>query len=245
LASSRLQTYSGRAPIEPRTVAGYRREAAKEAGMPIVTISRQFGAGGSSVAAIVASELHAEVVDKRLIDEVASRLSLRPSDVEAEAEKPRTMLERLVRSFSTLEPGMGAGWTPPYPDPLYDPRKEIIHLTEKVIREVAAGGNVVIVGRGAGFVLADRPDAFRVFLRAPEEVRLKTLMTRLGLAESATRRKMHETDSNRAAYIKQLYGRDWCDPDEYDLVINTGRVGYETAADMILSGARDRVPSPA
>ena len=213
--------------------------------MPVVTISRQFGAGGSSVAAIVASALGAEVVDKKLIDEVASRLSIQPSEVEAEAERPRTLLERLVRSFTTLEPGMGAGWTPPYPDPLYDPRQEIIHLTEQVIREVAAGRNVVIVGRGAGFVLHDRPDTFRVFLRAPEEARLKTLLDRLGLDEHATRGKMHETDSNRAAYIKQLYGRDWCDPDEYDLVINTGRISYQTAARMILDGARDRIPSPA
>ena len=100
--------------------------------MSVVTISRQYGAGGSSVAGIVASELGAEVVDKRLIEEVASRLAIRTSDVEAEDEKPRTLMERLVRSFSTLEPGMGAGWTPPYPDPLFDPRKEIIHLTEAV-----------------------------------------------------------------------------------------------------------------
>lgn len=213
--------------------------------MPVVTISRQYGAGGSSVATIVASEVGAEVVDKRLIEEVASRLSIRPSDVEAEAERPRTLLESLVRSFSTLEPGMGAGWTPPYPDPLFDPRNEIIHLTEQVIHEVADGGNVVIIGRGAGFVLADRPAVFRVFLRAPEDVRVKTLMARLGLAESATRRKMHETDSNRAAYTKQLYGRDWCDPDEYDLVINTGRVGYKVAAGMILLGLRERVTATA
>ncbi len=122
--------------------------------MPIVTISRQFGAGGSSVAGIVAAELGAEVVDKKLIEEVARRLSMQPSEVEAEDERPRTLLERLVRSFSTLEPGLGAGWAPPYPDPLYDPRKEIIQLTEQVIKEVAAGGNVVIVGRGAGFVLS-------------------------------------------------------------------------------------------
>jgi cytidylate kinase len=56
---------------------------------------------------------------------------------------------------------------------------------------------------------------------------------------------MHETDSNRAAYIKQLYGRDWCDVDEHDLILNTGRVGYQTAAQMILCGVRDRVLAPA
>ena len=212
--------------------------------MPIVTISRQFGAGGSSVAGRVATEIGAEVVDKKLIEEVASRLSIRQSDVEAEDERPRTMLERLVRSFSVLEPGLGMGWTPPYPDPLYDSRMEIIHLTEKVIREVAEGGNVVIVGRGAGFVLRDRPGVFRVFLRAPDEARIKTLMARLGLTEAEARRKMHETDSNRAAYIKQLYGRDWCDVDEYDLIVNTGHVSYETAAQMVLCGVRDRSISP-
>lgn len=207
--------------------------------MPIVTISRQYGAGGSSVAASVAAELGAEIVDKKLIEEVANRLSIRPSDVEAEAERPRTLMERLVRSFSTLEPGMGAGWTPPYPDPLFDARKEIIILTEQVTREVADSGNVVIVGRGAGFILRGHPGVFRVFLRAPEEVRVQRLMERLGLTEAEMRRKMHEMDSNRAAYIKQVYGRDWCNPDEYDLVINTGRISYQTAAAIILSGVRE------
>jgi cytidylate kinase len=207
--------------------------------MPIVTISRQYGGGGSSVAALVAADLGAEVVDKKLIEEVASRLSILPSEVEAEAEHPRGLLDRLVRSFATIEPSMGAGWTPPYADPLFDPRPEIIKLTEDVVREVAASGNVVIVGRGAGFVLRDHPDVFRAFLRAPEDVRVRRLMDRLSLTEPETRRKMHETDSNRAAYIRQLYGRDWSDPDEYDLVINTGRVSYTAAADMILRGARE------
>jgi cytidylate kinase len=210
--------------------------------MPIVTISRQFGAGGSSVAARVGAKLGADIIDKKLIDEVASRLTLEPSQVEAEAERPRTLLERLVRSFSTLEPGLGAGWSPPYPDPLFDPRKDIIHLTEQVIREVAAGGNAVIVGRGAGFVLRDRPDEFRVFLRAPEAVRVKVLMARFGLSEAEARRKMHETDSNRAAYIHQLYGRDWCDPDEHDLIVNTGRISYETTSELIMLGLRDLLP---
>ena len=213
--------------------------------MPIVTISREFGAGGSSVAGIVAAEIGAEVVDKKLIEEVAARLSLRPADVEAESERPRTLLERLVRSFSALEPGMGAGWSPPYPDPLFDPRREITHLTESVIKEVASSGNVVIVGRGAGFVLKDHPGVFRVFLRAPEAIKVKTLMERLGLREAETRRKMHETDANRAAYIKQLYGHDWCDLDQYDLMINTGRTGYQAAAEMILAGVRGVTLAPA
>ena len=212
--------------------------------MPIVTISRQYGAGGSSVAALVAAELGAEVVDKLLIEEVARRLELSPSEVEAEAERPRTLLERLVRSFSSLEPMMGAGWTPPYPDPMFDPRKEIVLLTGKVIHEVAVGGNVVIVGRGAGFALADVPGVFRVFLRAPEAARATVLVARLGVNEAEARRRLHETDANRAAYVHQLYGHDWCDPAEYELIINTGRLGYKAAADLILLGLREQVAMP-
>ena len=213
--------------------------------MPVVTISRQFGAGGSSVAAIVAAEIHAEVVDKLLIEEVARRLDISASEVASEAERPRPMLERLVRSFSTLEPAMGAGWSPPYPDPLFDPRRAIIELTEQVIKEVAEGGNVVIVGRGAGFCLRKNPSVFRVFLRASEAVRVGVLMERLGLGEAEVRRKMHETDTNRAAYIHQLYKKDWCDPDEYDLIVNTGRLGYQATAELILRGLREPVRSGA
>jgi cytidylate kinase len=213
--------------------------------MPVVTISRQFGAGGSSVAAIVAAELHAEVVDKKLIEEVARRLEISPSDVAAEDERPRPMLERLARSFAALEPAMGTGWSPPYPDPLFDPRKAIIQLTEQIIGEVADGGNVVIVGRGAGFCLRDRPNVFRVFLRAPEAVRVGVLMERLGLGEAEARRKMLETDANRAAYIHQLYKKDWCDPDEYDLIVNTGRLGYQATAEVILRGLREPVRAAA
>jgi CMP/dCMP kinase len=212
--------------------------------MPVVTISRQFGAGGSSVAEIVAGELHAEVVDKRLIEEVAQRLNMSATDVEAETERPDRLLERLVRSFATLEPAIGAGWTPPYPDPWFDPRKAIVQLTAQVIQEVADSGNVVIVGRGAGFLLEDRTNVFRVFLRAPEDVRVKVLTDRFGWDEAEAKRRMHETDANRAAYTRQLYKRDWCDPDGYDLIVNTGRLTYRTAAEIVLRGVRQPVVAP-
>jgi CMP/dCMP kinase len=211
---------------------------AKELFMPVVTISRQYGAGGSSVAALVAAGIGAEVLDKKLIEQVAAKLALQPSEVEDEVERPRTAFESLIRSFSTLEPGMGAGWAPPYPDPLFDPRKEIIALTEQQIHEAANGGNVVIVGRGAGFVLKNLPGVMRVYLWAPNPVRVKTLVGRFGYSEAEAAKRMHETDSNRAAYVRQLYGRNWTDPEAYDLTVNTGRIGYEATAQMILGALK-------
>jgi cytidylate kinase len=77
-------------------------------------------------------------------------------------------------------------------------------------------------------------------------MRIKTLMDRFGLTEAEARRRMHETDANRAAYTRQLYKRDWCDPDEYDLIVNTGRLGYQATAEVILRGLREpaRVAAP-
>jgi cytidylate kinase len=181
-------------------------------------------------------------VDKKLIEDVAARLSMRPSDVEHEEERPQTLFDRLARSLATLEPGMGAGWTPPNPDPFADPHKEIVALTQQLIREAAAGGNVVIVGRGAGFLLSGKPGLLRVFLHAPRSIRVRALTERLNLTEAEAGRQIQETDANRAAYIRQVYGRDWLDPNEYDLTINTGRVGYEAAAAIILRAVEEPLP---
>jgi hypothetical protein len=185
---------------------------------------------------LVAADLGAEVVDKFLIDEVAKRLGLSPSEVEA-AERPRPWLNALMRSLGSLEPALGAGWAPPFIDPLYDPRAEVIALTEQVIREVAKSGNVVIIGRGAGFVLRETPGVLRVFLSAPQADCLATLKARYGWDDKTARARKHETDANRAAYSHQLYGHDWRDPDAYDLMLNTGRLGYEGAAAAILTDA--------
>ncbi|MGC8633345.1 MAG: AAA family ATPase [Candidatus Limnocylindrales bacterium] len=208
--------------------------------MPVITISRQFGSGGSRVAALVAERLHVEVVDQSLIAEVARRAALSPEDVQAEDERPSTLLDRLALSFSPLAVGLGVAWEPPYPDPAYDPRREVLQLTQDVVREVARSGNAVIVGRGGAFILHDRPDLLSVFLHADPAFRRKSVMEREGIDQAAADRRLREMDSNRAAYIKQVYGHDWLDLRLYDLAIDTGRLGLETAAAVILAAAEAR-----
>lgn len=208
--------------------------------MAVITIARQFGAGGSDVAAIVAERLGAEVVDKSLIAEVAGRLDVETGDVEAEDEHPSRVVDRLVRAMTPMALEFGAVWDPPYVDPAFDPRKAVIELTREIIREVASRGNAVIVGRGGAFLLADRPDAVHVYLCAPLEQRVATVMRRFELSEADARRRVHETDANRTAYAHQLFGADWGDPIHYDLVLNTGRLGYEGSAEVILAVAERR-----
>lgn len=204
--------------------------------MPVVTISRQFGAGGSRVASLVAERLGCEVVDKRLIADVADRLRLERSDVEAEDERPRGLLDRLVRAFAPLALGEGIAWEPPYPEAGYDPRRAILQLTQEIIGEVARSGNVVIVGRGGSQVLCNRPGVLHVSLVAREDVRVCTVMERSTVSEAVARRWIHRIDANRAAYHHQVYGVDWQDPNQYTIVLNTGLLGHEKAADLIIAG---------
>src|SRR5690242_8541248 len=131
---------------------------------------------------MLARELHCDVLDSQIIDEVAKRLQLPKEEVEAEDEQPGSLLARLLVALGSattepLIPPEAAAWTPPNADPTFDTRKAVLAITQHVIKEAARGGNVVIVGRGGAYLLTE-PGVLHVFLRAAEPVRVKALMAR-------------------------------------------------------------------
>jgi cytidylate kinase len=216
--------------------------------MPVITIGRQFGAGGNTVAQMLAHELHSEILDSRIIDEVAHRLQLPKEEVEAEDEQPGSFLARLLMALGSastepLIPPEATAWTPPNAAPTFDTRKAVLAITQHVIEEAARSGNVVIVGRGGAYILRDFPGALHVFLRAPEAIRVKTIMARFNLkSEEEARRRLKQADENWTSYIKQVYGHDRNLPSHYDLVVDTGRLGYDTTVDAILAALKRRKP---
>lgn len=216
--------------------------------MPVVTIAREFGAGGETVGRMLADRLEADLVDSRIIDEVARRLEIPQSEVEAADEDPASLVERLVvalgaSSVELSSPPEIPAWTPPYADPALDVRKAVLQITQEVIREAARSGNAVIVGRGAVYVLQDEPEVTHVFLQAPIESRVPTVMELFGCPAEQARQRIKRTDANRAAYVKQVYGEDWRDFRLYDLALNTARLGYESATEAVLAAvARRSVP---
>jgi cytidylate kinase len=95
---------------------------------------------------------------------------------------------------------------------------------------------VVIVGRGGAYLLSDFPGVLHVFLRADTAVRAKTVMARFNItSEDEARRRIKQTDENWTAYIKQVYGHDRNLAGHYDMVLDTGRLGYETTVQVILT----------
>ena len=214
--------------------------------MPVITIGRQFGAGGTSVGEMLARKLHADLLESRIIDEVAHRLQLPKEEVEAEDEQPGSLLARLLvalgsASTEPLVPPEAAAWQPPNTDPAFDTRKAVLEITQHVIQEAARTGNVVIVGRGGAYLLRDFPGALHVFLRAAEAVRVKAIMARFDItSEEEARRRLKRTDENWTAYIKQVYGHDRNLAGHYDMVLDTGRLGYETTVDAIVVALKGR-----
>ncbi|MEP6753810.1 MAG: cytidylate kinase-like family protein [Candidatus Dormiibacterota bacterium] len=215
--------------------------------MPVITIGRQFGAGGKTVGEMLAQRLKVDVLESQLIDEVAHRLQLPKEEVEAEDEQPGSLLHRLLMALGSASgepmiPPETAAWNPPNVDPVFDTRRAVLEITQHVIQEAARSGNVVIVGRGGAYILRDFEGALHVFLRAAEPVRVKVVMARFGLSEEEARRRLKQADENWTAYIKQVYGHDRNLAAHYDLVLDTGRLGYEGTVEAILAALNHRKP---
>lgn len=198
----------------------------------IITISRQYAAGGSEVARQVAERLGYTLVDNELIDEVAARAGMSPDEVAEREEKAPGFIDRLTHTLAASMPEFVAPEGGTLPE-LTEER--LVRITEKVVADLAARGNGVLVGRASAVVLANRSDTLHVRVVAPVAARLRRAVERLGVAAKEAERKLVETDTNRARYHKQYYKRDWNDAANYDLVVNTERLGIEGAVRAVMA----------
>src|SRR3989475_2415896 len=175
---------------------------------PVITITRQYASGGSEVARLVAAELRWDVIDNEFVDEVARRAGV-PSDAVAQRdERVPGLLERLARTLAAGSPEAfiatagASGGEPPPPD-----EAAIVRLTERVIAEAAAHGRIVLVGRGAQAVLAQRPDALHVYVVASKPWRMKHAVERLGVDLASVEKVVGDLDRQRDQYVRTYYCR--------------------------------------
>lgn len=200
----------------------------------VITISREFGAGGSAVAALVAERLGWTLVDNDFVQRVAEKAGCTPEEVAEREERAPGFLERLGRVLTLATPHVGEA---DLGEPADLAEARLARLTELVVRELADEGRKVLVGRAATAVLAWTEGTLHVRVVAPEGFRVRTAAERLGLDEARALQLLRETDAARARYHAQFYHRNWAEASHYDLVINTARIGFEGAAEMIVRRA--------
>jgi len=198
---------------------------------PLVTISASYGAGGSQVGPALAERLGVEFLDRAIPTTVADRLSVPLDEALAHDETLGDAIGRFVSSFALLpelagamvQAGVLAG---------EDYRRE----TEKLIREHAADG-AVILGRAGAIILRDEPRALHVRLDGPVERRVQRAMEMEGLTREDAERLRKSGDRAREAYVRHFYGCDARDPSHYHLVIDSTALPLETVVDVIATAA--------
>lgn len=208
--------------------------------MAVITITRQYGSGGSVVARGVAERLGWTVIDNEFVGEVARLAGLPPEEVAAREERAPSLIERLGQTLAASSPEIfgPAAASEATPD-----EDALIRITERVITEAVAHGRVVLVGHGAHAFLGAPRDAatsLHAYVVAPRDVRVRAVMTRLSLPEPDAARKVDEVDRRRERYLERYYQRRRDDAATYHVVVNTAWLGYDGAADLVAELARKR-----
>lgn len=205
---------------------------------PLITVTRQYGAGGSQVAELAARTLGWTVIDNEFVDEVARRAGLPAAEVAQREERAPGLLERLARTLAAASPELFI--TESAVSDAERDEKTIVRISERIIHEAAAIGRVVLVGRGAQAILALHPDALHIYLVASKPWRMKLAVDRLGVDPAKVEKELDETDRRRDQYTKTYYNRTRADATNYDLVLNAERLGLEGAAELVVAEARRR-----
>lgn len=195
----------------------------------IVTIGRQFGSGGRDVGQIVAKELGIPFYDKELVEIAAKRSNLDAGALEGFDEKATSSLLYSLSAGNYSMRGINA--------PLYYemPVNDKLFIAQSdVIKEIAAKGSAVIVGRCADYVLSDTPyETARIFVYASPEYRASRVMEALGLTAKHARDRINKVDKQRKTYYNYYAGTEWGAMKNYDLCIDTESIGIENAAEIV------------
>ena len=196
----------------------------------IITIARQYGSGGREIGELVAEKLGIPIYDKELITEAATRGSLDESVTKlADESSANSLLYTLAMGSNVLGTTMHFGYKMPLNDKLFI-------LQSEVIKECAAEGSAIFIGRCADYVLRDEPDILRIFVYGDLPKREARIAQRHPeLKSSQIIDVINKTDKRRSSYYNFYTGNKWGKYDNYDIAINSSTLGIKESADLIVS----------
>ena len=203
--------------------------------MGIVTVSRQYGAGGQRVAPALAEALGFRFADREVVEQAAARVGLDPDLADHLDERVPALVEKVGLALAAASPEFGLV-TPPAADD-----RLLADGVRAVIESMAAAGGFVVLGRGGQAVLHRRPDAVHLQLVADLDDRVRRVMASQGLSEQEARDACARVDAERAGYVRRFSGVDIGDWHLYDAVLNTTRLGVEGAVDAAVVIVRRRL----
>ncbi|MDX9788480.1 MAG: cytidylate kinase-like family protein [Desulfobacterales bacterium] len=193
--------------------------------MTVLTISRQFGAGGLTLGKMVSQELGFALYDNELIQLVAEKARVSTDWVRSMEKEVGKKFQKFI---SNLIPKS-------FMDRILDDQRGYIDeavyvdVLQKIITKIADEGNAVIIGRGGQYILKDRPDAKRILLVSDLETRIRFVEDKYQLSHKQAAALVASDDKRRINLYKNFGRQDYDQPMLYDMVLNTGKLGFDLA----------------
>ena len=193
----------------------------------VVTIARQYGSGGKTIGEMYAKEMGIPCYGRNLLQMAADESGI--------SEQLFMQLDEKLRNSPLLRMTTDVydGKVIPPGQKDFVSAKNLFNYQAEIIKRVAKTENCVIIGRAADFVLKDDSNVVSVFVHASPEFNLARAMERNSMTTAEMEKFIASTDKYRAEYYKHYTGREWSDARNYDLCLNSGKLGFEKCVEEI------------
>lgn len=193
----------------------------------VICIGRQYGSGGREIGLGLAKALGIKFYDKEILKKAAQESGIVEELFEKADEKPTNSF---LYSLSMGAHGQAVNFTN-YND--YLTNDKLFLFQSKTIKDLAAKGSCVMIGRCADYILRGHRNMLSVYIHAPMELRIQRIAKLKNIEEDAARSLIKKTDRSRANYYSFYADADWGAADNYDLSLNSGKLGVEKSVEML------------
>ena len=195
----------------------------------VITIARQFGTGGHEIGTELARRLGVKLLDKQILNAVASRTGA---------------IEEAVERIGARNPSWRDDFTSFYQQYMssaeYNGQEQdqtshqLFKAQAQAIREIAAEESCVIIGRCGFDIFADHPNALKIFIHSDINTRARRIARRYDISEQDARVMVVDTDYSRELYTKTFTGREWADARNYDVSLDVRKFGVNGAVQFLM-----------
>lgn len=195
----------------------------------VITIARQYGSGGRTVGKMLAKDLGIPYYDKELLKKASEESGINEGLFAGADEtlknSPLLRITRKVYQGQLIPPDSND----------FTSAENLFNYQAKVIKQLAEEESCVIIGRCADYVLRDYDNVLSVFVHAPEDYCIEQAKKKLAMSEKEVKKFIQKTDKQKEEYYKHFTGREWSDARNYDLCLDSSKLGYEKCVAEIKS----------
>jgi cytidylate kinase len=195
----------------------------------VITISRQLGSGGAYIGQQLAKKLNISYLDREIIRLAAKKLSVLEDELEPRDERILSFWQSFLQLGGYNGPEV---YIPPH---IFAPTdRELFEAEADIIKRTVNNRSAVIIGRCGSHILRARPNHISIFLHADIEFRKGRIEKLYNISQEASSKMIAKSDSERSRYHYLLTGKEWTDARQYDLSIDTSKIGVDNGVQLIL-----------